>query len=336
MKKTLCFMTLIVFALSFGSVGLASTWQQSNNVVYSIGIYNGSTSFFKINLTTGQMNLLNTFPHITGVSAFEAAVDHENNRYFQPAYGYDFLRSLLVIDTNTGEITATLPFSVTVGLISYSNGSLYGIEYDQMLGANIFVQIDPETANISSLAILSGLSGLIPGTSIIANDKFIFEGIGVNGYALYQIDMQTLAIETFPLTEGLLHFAYHNNAIIGVTFYNQSNKLVRIDLLTGESQVLSEVTGIQSLFQGASVLDEEMNLYIFPVIDSNGVHRLYSFDIQTGALVASPELTVAPSTTSVFVTSVASLGFTGQLKSFERGWSIYKAYLPSIFNIPDR
>lgn len=298
-------------------------------------MYNGSTSFFQIDLTTGQMNLLNTFPHITGVSAFDAAVDHENNRYFQPAQGHDLSNHLLVIDTNTGEITATLPFSRAVGLISYSNGSLYGIEYDQMLGANIFVEIDPETGNISSHTLISGLNGLIPGNSIIVNNKFIFEGIGVNGYALYQIDMQTLAIETFPLAEGLLHFAYHNNAIIGVTFYNQSNKLIRIDLLTGESQILSEVTGIQSLFQGASILDEEMNLYIFPVIDTNGVHRLYSFDIQTGAFVASPALTVAPSTTSAVIASIASLGFTGQLKSFERGWIIYKAYLPSVFNTPD-
>ncbi|OAN42808.1 hypothetical protein A6A03_03575 [Chloroflexus islandicus] len=335
MKKTLCFIALIVFVLSFGSVGLASTWQQSNNVVYSIGMYNGSTTFFQINLTTGQMNVLNTFPQITAVSAFDAAIDYEHNRYFQPAQGNDLSNHLLVIDTNTGEITATLPFSRAIGLISYSNGSLYGIEYNPTLGANIFVQIDPETGNISSHTLISGLNGLIPGTSIIDNNKFIFEGIGINGYALYQIDMQTLAIETFPLTEGLLHFAYHNNAIIGVTFYNQSNKFVRIDLLTGENQILSEVTGVQGLFQGASVLNEEMSLYIFPVIDTNGVHRLYAFDIQTGALVASPELTVAPSTTSAFA-SIASLRFTGQLKSFERGWILYKAYLPSVFNAPDQ
>lgn len=89
---------------------------------------------------------------------------------------------------------------------------------------------------------------------------------------------------------------------------------------------------VKALFQGASVLDPSAHLYIFPGFDANDVQRLYIVDIQTGELVASPELVVISGASSL-AHELLSSGFAGDLKSFEAVWShyhYYQVYLPLV------
>lgn len=330
MKKvliTLILMSALLLNTKSRDLSYASTiLQTAGGKAYAVGFYNGLTTFFTIDLNTGQMTVLNTFPTIQAVDAFVATVDLEADRYFQPAYDNDFARRLLIINTTSGALVDSPPFSATLSILEYKGGRLYGVMYDHERASNVFVEIDPSTLNPNVLMAIPGVNSILAGVSAIDDDYFVFEGSSSRGYELFKIDLQTLEITTIPLSHTLAHFVLADSALIGITGAVPLNYLVRINLLTGESEIISEVK-VQALFQGASIFDRTKGWYIFPVIDLENKQRLFIFDIQTGELVAAPELTVVPGG-ATFASKVNALAFTGQLKSFEKGWGNYNLYLP--------
>ncbi|WP_299756888.1 hypothetical protein [uncultured Chloroflexus sp.] len=345
MNKTRKYFTIILALAALTALGISPIREQSPLTVaanqarlletdlqtggskaYTVSSYNGLSTFFTIDLNTGQMTALNTFPEIKGVSAFVAAIDLEANRYFQPAFDNDFVQRMLVIDTISGDLISSAPFSANLSVMEYRDGFLYGVMYDSEMAGNVLVQVDPSTLNISTLVAIPEVMYISTGNSAIDDNYFVFEGSDA-GDKIVIINLQTLEISTIPLSYPLVHFALSNNVLIGVTAY--PNRLVRIDLLTGESEVLSEVTGIQSLYQAAALFDQTKGWYMFPVVNVENKQCLFIFDIETGALVFAPELVVA-TTNPISTANANTASFSGQLRSFEKGWSNYRSYLPFI------
>jgi len=110
-----------------------------------------------------------------------------------------------------------------------------------------------------------------------------------------------------------------------------NQQLVRINVETGEIKAIANLPEIKALYQAASLFDPIENLYIFPVIDLNDIQRLFIFDVDTGELVAKPELVVVSGDSSFSSLSLqaSSLFFTGQFKSFEMDRA-FRVYLPLV------
>ncbi|BAM00159.1 DUF6923 family protein [Caldilinea aerophila] len=330
MNKQFLIFGFMAFAIVFSLTPSSAPMQGAGKVAYAMSFYNGLTTFFEIELNTGQMIQLSTYPGIEGIDAFVATVDLETQRYFQPAIDSTFTRRLLIIDTKSGDLVASPPFSTVLSVLEYNpkDGYLYGVTYDYNLTSNTLVKIDPETLHVNLLTSIQGINGVFAGVSALDSEYFFFEGTSSRGNEIYSINIQTLEVTSTLLSSGLLHFIIVNNNLIGVTFADPVNQLVHIDLSTGEQTIISQISEIEALFQGAAIFDSEKNWYIFPVVDKEYKQRLFIFDIQTGELVGKPELTVSPIATAL---NLKALSFGGQIKSFERGQvNYYKVYLPFV------
>lgn len=305
--------------------------ESSANVAYSMGFNNGATTFFQINLDTGKMLPINTFPEFNSLFAFVATTDVETGRYFQPAIDNDFVQRLMIVDTSTGTLISAPNLPAGISLLEYQNGSLYGLVYDFDQQRNVFMKLNPNTLEMTLLTpIPDALMGIMDGISAIDEQYFYFEAATSSGDRLYKIDLQTLEITSIPLSPSLLHFVPLEGVLIGVTTSTPLNHLVKVDLATGETEILSEITGLSGLYQASSLYDAEKGLYLFPVIDADFKHRLLVYEIQSGELVANPELTLSEMTANFGFLNHQALTFSGQLQSFERGRVRFRVYLPYV------
>lgn len=323
-----------------------ATAVSANTSIFSTVFYDSVTAFVKCNPNRGEVVVLNTFPSINGVSAFVASIDPEHSRYFQPVIDNSFTERLLIINTLTGEILADPPFSTTLSALQYNsrNNYLYGTAYDFDLRSTVLIRIDPDTMEQTVVLALPEVIGVLSGVSAldIEHNQYFFVGRADGEDKVYKINIQTKEAATVPITttHSINHFEFDpsDGTLISVGWFPNADgqqldqQLVRINVETGEIRAIASLPEISALYQAASVFDPIENLYIFPVIDPNGIPRLFIFDTETGELVADPELVVVPGSGSLSALSLrtTNLSFTGQFKSFEARKVFLRVYLPLI------
>jgi hypothetical protein len=314
--------------------------------IFSLVFYNNTIAFVVCDPNTGEMVILNSFPNIESVSAFVAAVDPEHHRYFQPVTDNSSTNRLLIIHTLTGEMLAAPPFSTNLSSLQYDLKSdyLYGTAYDFGLMSNVLIKVDPSTLEQTTIITFPEVDGILAGVSAldIEHDHYFFVG-GVDGkYQIYEVNIQTGVTTTVPISYPnyiINHFEFDpsDGALISVGWFPSvdgqqlNQQLVRINVETGEIKAIANLPEIKALYQAASLFDPIENLYIFPVIDLNDIQRLFIFDVDTGELVAKPELVVVSGDSSFSSLSLqaSSLFFTGQFKSFEMDRA-FRVYLPLV------
>lgn len=172
--------------------------------------------------------------------------------------------------------------------------TFYGLREDPGTSIYHLTSVDAATTTITSIGTIAGLTGYVaPGTATIntSTNEYIFRGFDGGGTRLYAIDIITGAMNSNPPLSGIIVgleydcitdtiYALHEDSV--GTYH-----LVAFDPGTPNIISLGTIPGVSGYVGGTFTLDAHSGRYHFVGLDGPNF-KLYSIDIHTGAVLASP------------------------------------------------
>ncbi len=193
-------------------------------------------------------------------------------------------------------LTTFLILTLSFSIIFAQQINVYGLFYEQtgeFSGNNQLVVLDNTTGDMTSLGIISGLSAVAVGSSTFDqfNNRYIFWGIS-DSYQqkIYHLDIAgALIANSVPFENtppGELEYDLQYDKVYG--FGN--SRLQEVDIFSGATTTVGTYGAIQVYPIGSSTFDSNNSHYIIVGVNSSGLMTLYTIDVNTGAIVYSPDL----------------------------------------------
>jgi len=191
-------------------------------------------------------------------------------------------------------LTTFLLLTLCFSVLFAQQINVYGLFYESTGGGNNqLVVLDNTTGDMTSLGIISGLSAIAVGSSTFDqfNNRYIFWGIN-NSYQqkIYHIDIADALIAnnvSFDDTPpGELEYDLQYDKVYG--FGN--SQLQEVDIFSGVTTTVGTYGAIQVYPIGSSTFDSNNSHYIIIGVNGSGLMTLYTIDVNTGAIVFSPDL----------------------------------------------
>lgn len=187
-----------------------------------------------------------------------------------------------------------LTFSFSVLFAQQIN--IYGLFYEQtgeFSGNTQLVVLDNTTGDMTALGVISNLMAVGVGSSTFDqfNNRYIFWGIN-NSYQqkIYHIDIadaliaNNVSFDNSP--PGELEYDLQYDKVYG--FGN--SQLEEVNIFSGERTTVGTYAAIEVYPVGSSTFDSNNSHYIIVGVNASGLMTLYTIDVNTGAIVFSPDL----------------------------------------------
>ena len=307
--------TIIVFVfISFSSqiligqtlYGLKKTVNGSMTIPFDVVNIDPSTGNTTIEVSTNSL---------VAVAAGATAYDQQNKRYFCWGFNASNSKRLYVMDIddstyNDFNLTGVQPIEIEYDL---QHQKLYGLWWDGSM--EHFGEIDTQTGQATSIAILPGVNAVAIGNSTFDSNtgRFIFIGVSGNQTKLYSINVLDGSILSSPTLFqsgnrfSALEFNVTNNTLYGlVQDVDSSNfnpsffsyythlKLAEIDINTGSILSVNAQNPVISGYLpgyaiGGLCFDQSTQTYIIYVQNEVGTY-LKMVDVISGNILASTPL----------------------------------------------
>jgi len=235
----------VIDSLDFFPTGLA--WNNVNNTMYALGLYNDATCLFTINLETAETTLIGETSANTGIWL---AIDQDGNA-FMADVGNDYLHSVNLetgASTQIGSIGVNISFAQDADF-DPATGTLYTIGYHTG-GANKLYSVNTTTGKYTSLGSVN------------------------NNCA--QIGMLAIEGETVGVSEkSSTDFSFYpnpSNDILNIRSSENTNDVSIYDLL-GQQIIGNQIVGAHARIDVSAL---NTGTYIIKV-ESNGTVATYRF-----------------------------------------------------------
>lgn len=193
-------------------------------------------------------------------------------------------------------LTTFSVFVLFLPLLFAQQINVYGLFYEptgEFSGNNQLVVLDNTTGDMTSLGIISGLSAVAVGSSTFDqfNNRYIFWGVS-NSYQqkIYHIDIASALIANSvsfgDSAPGELQYDLQYDKVYG--FGN--SRLQEVDIFSGVTTTVGTYGAIEVYPVGSSTFDSNNSHYIIVGVNGSGLMTLYTIDVNTGAVVYSPDL----------------------------------------------
>ena len=241
-----------------------------------------------IDPVTGSSSLLKSFVFSSGWNPESLVVDVSANRFYAASGD----NKLYTFDLSTGAILATPELDTHFQQIEIGkNGGLLGVSYNDTTEKNEARRIDPVAGSSSLLKSFVFSSGTwLPGSLVVdvsANRFYAASGDD----KLYTFDLSTGEILATPKLDTHYFRSIKlgkSGDLVGIAINSTTGKAEarRIDPAVGSSSVLNSFNFIIKGFFATLVVDVSANRFYA----ASGDDKLYTFDLSTGAILATPEL----------------------------------------------
>ncbi|MDB5209899.1 MAG: hypothetical protein JWQ30_726 [Sediminibacterium sp.] len=253
-----------------------------------------------INPMNGIMNRLDSIPGVMYIEP-HAVLDDRNKRFlFVGAPPDRSTRSLFSIDAITGRVISKAPLPKSPVLISLRNNdvsqTLYGITVAS--GVYNLISIDPVTGAYTTIRQIKAMKSLAEEMIIDHTNQRIFFNCldSTSHFSLISVDFSgnLLSQVSMPGTTGL-QYDHVSNMIYGLRLnYPTSQYLIKVDpsngFITNIASLPAEVVGV---IQFSTTFNEVQHQYFFASGGKNGDARLFSADVNSGAIVYNPPAPVS-------------------------------------------
>lgn len=196
----------------------------------------------------------------------------------------------------------SLIFFFIFTISSYSqNCNSYALHHDMNLDVEFFTKLDPITGEITLLDSIEGVHLVQHGFSAIDGDQgyYFFHGIDNNNqgklYSLSLYDGSIVNSVAFPPANANgniieMHYHPYNGLLYALNwdFSSSMEFFVSLNPLTGELikiDSIPDVKYVQLDYSGINYFNDE---FYFIGIDSMNTSRLYTMDMNTGAVLNNP------------------------------------------------
>lgn len=272
-----------------------------------------------IDQANGVINRLDSIPGVRWVEP-HAILDDRNRRFlFVGAPPDQLTRNLFSIDAITGRVISKAPIPKSPALITLRNNDVSQILYGVTVASGVYnlISIDPATGAYTTIRQIKAMKSLAEEMIIDQTNQRIFFNCldSTSHFSLLSVDFSgnVLSQVSMPNTTGL-QYDHTSNMIYGLRLnYPTSQYLIKVDpssgAITNIASLPEEVIGV---IQFSTTFNETQHQYIFASGGKNGDARLFSADVNTGAIVHSPAAPV--SANSIDKDNVREFRYSNALK----------------------
>lgn len=253
-----------------------------------------------IDQANGVINRLDSIPGVRWVEP-HAILDDRNKRFlFVGAPPDQLTRSLFSIDAVTGKVISKAPIPKTPALITLRNNDVTQTLYGVTVASGVYnlISIDPATGAYTTIRQIKSMRSMAEEMIIDHTHQRIFLNCidSASSHSLISIDFSgnLLSQVSIPNITGL-QYDHTSNMIYGLRLnYPTSQYLIKVDPSTG---AITNIAGLPEemvgVIQFSTTFNEAQHQYIFASGGKNGDARLFSADVNTGAIVHNPAAPVS-------------------------------------------
>ncbi len=272
----------------------------SQNIIGTIN--NGLKSdLISINETTAVTTLIATLDSLPFWSSNSHTVNQQSGKLIMWSSNFSETGNrLYTIDLQTGATNITDNIPEQLWGIEYANSSntVIGL-IDNGIKSDL-VSIDETTGVTTLIATLDSLPSYPSNTHALHQEsgKLLLwtSNFSETANRLYNIDILTGAVSiTDNITEQLWGLEYHNssNTLIGLIDNGLKSDLVSIDETTGITTFIATLDSLPSYASNTHTLNQETGKLLIRTSNfTETTDRIYTIDIQTGAMIINDNITL--------------------------------------------
>jgi outer membrane protein assembly factor BamB len=294
-------MKKLFLILPFICLMIPSYGQSSH--LYGLWLNNSTQKFVSVDATSGERTEISTIPVSDGVLNCSSAYVADSGQYIFATYdGSTASNILYTIDIVDGTVKYHPENPENTGEYEFDpvTNKLYGLWWDN--GTQKFVSVDRVTGDRTEISRISGIQGVIMGSSAFCSDsgQYIFVGYksSTETYHIYTINVNNGTVKYNPLNPeftGEYKYDPATNKLYGLWLNGTTQKLVSVDRISGERTEIFNIPDNSGVISGSSAFDADSGRYLF--VGFSGDHTkqyLYTIDITDGTVknkVLNPDYT---------------------------------------------
>jgi hypothetical protein len=263
------------------------SYGQSNHL-YGLWLHNSTQIFVSVDATSGERTEISNIPVNAGILNCSSAYVADSGQYIFAASDINATSNILyTIDILDGTVKYHPENPENTGEYEYDpvTNKLYGLWWNN--GTQKFVSVDRVTGYRTEISSISGIQGVIMGSSAFCADsgQYIFAGYhsATETYHLITIDVNTGTVKYNPVNPeftGEYKYDPVTSKLYGLWLNGNTQKLVTVDRASGERTEIFNIPDNSGIISGSSAFDSDSGQYHFVGISGDLTRQyLYTIDI---------------------------------------------------------